>query len=55
MLLYFCAQTTDNSSGTVREIFDSVISQIRALVDDQVRRVNDKEGRLPKVRGTTLP
>ncbi|KAF2193120.1 actin-like ATPase domain-containing protein [Zopfia rhizophila CBS 207.26] len=36
------------SKGHVGEIFENVTSQIRALVNDQIRRVKEKEGKWPK-------
>ena len=39
-------------SRHVKELFEHVISQIRALVNDQVKKIYAKEKVWPKVRGT---
>jgi hypothetical protein len=37
------------SSGMIKEMFDNVIHQIRALINDQIRKVEEKEEKAPTV------
>jgi hypothetical protein len=39
----------------IKDTFEHVMSQIRALVNDQISAVEEKEGKLPKVIRTIFP
>jgi hypothetical protein len=39
----------------IKDTFEHVVSQIRALVSDQISAVEEKEGKLPKVIKTIFP